>query len=179
MGTEQVVESYLRVFSGFKEIAESTRSSARTRLVWFVAIAGFAALNGKPFWDELGRVQFRGILLASLAAPWIVSALLAVITHFVIDEVKVKDDDYYVRKLAAIELHLESEKAGDADPANMVAIINDTHPDLKEASRQNNLWMKRAAWLERVTFGLLILGFIWSLIGPFILRNLAAWNGSA
>jgi len=179
VGTEQVVESYLRVFSSFKEIAESTRSSARTRLVWFVAIAGFAVLNGKPLWDELGRVHFRGILLASLAAPWIICALLAVITHFIIDEAKVWDDDYFVRKLAAIELHLEKERAGDASPANMVAIINDTHPDLKEPGHRSNIWRKRAGWLERATFCFLIIGFLWSIIGPFLLRDLARCHGSA
>jgi len=179
MNTEKVVESYLRVFSGTREIAESTRGSARSRLVWFVAIAGFAILNGKPLWDELGRTHFRGIVLGLLALPWVLSALFAVITHFIIDEAKVRDDDYFLRKIAAIELHLEREKAKDAKPENMLAIINDTHPELKEASVQNSLWSNRARRLERITFILLIAGFLWSLVGPFILRELAVCLGSA
>lgn len=144
MGTEQIVESYLRVFSGFQAIAESTRNSAKSRLVWFVAIAGFAILNGQVLWDELGREHFDGILLALLAAPWVLCALLAVIAHFVIDEAKVKDDEYFVKKLAAIELHLESEREGDPDPHNMVAIINDTHPDLVDAQQETARWSNRA-----------------------------------
>jgi hypothetical protein len=173
MGTVEVVESYLRVFAGFREIAEGTRNAARTRLVWFVAIAGFSILNGKSLWDQLGRAQFDGVLLAALAAPWALSALFAVVTHFIIDEAKVKDDLYFVTKLAAIELHLEKERAKTAVPANMIAIINDTHPDLVEPKRQSDYWGNLARWLERITFALLILGFAWSMTGPFVLANVS------
>jgi len=179
MGTVEIVESYLRVFTGFRDIVESTRDSARTRLVWVVAIAGFAILNGKPLWDQLGRTQFEGILLAALAIPWALSALFAVVTHFIIDEAKVKDDLYFVTKLATIELHLEKERSGQADPANMLAIINDTHPSLVEPKRQNDKLANWAKWLERTTFALLILGFVWSMTGPFVLAIVDIRIGSA
>ena len=179
MGTVEVVEAYLRVFSGFRDIAESTRNSARNRLLWFVAIAGFAILNGNPLWDGLGRVHFSGILLAALAAPWVLSALFAVVTHFIIDEAKVRDDDYFVKKLTLIELQLEAERANRADPNNMKAIINDTHSDLVEPRRDTERWGNSAKWLERITFWLLIIGFLWAMTGPFILADLAKYVRSA
>jgi len=171
--TKDVVESYSRIFGGFREIAEETRASARSRLVWFVAIAGFAILNGKKIWDPIADGEFTGIALALLALPWAISALLAVITHFIIDEAGVKDDHYYVMKLAAIDLHLESVKHGDADHMEMIKIINDTHPDLAEPKKMSEKWGNAAKWLERTTFFILVAGFLWALIGPFVLSYCA------
>jgi len=169
--TKAVVESYLRIFSGLREIAEETRASARSRLVWFVAIAGFAILNGKKIWDPIAEREITGIALALLALPWAIAALLAVITHFIIDEAGAKDDLYYVKKSTAIDLQLEREKHGDADYMNMVEIINDTHEDLAEPKKMSAKWGNLARWLERMTFIFLVAGFLWALIGPFVLPD--------
>lgn len=169
MGEKQVVESYSRQFATFRSIADQTRSSAKSRLVWFVALSGFVILNGKDLWDSLAEVSFTGKSLAFLIAPWIIAALTAVITHFVIDETGAKDDIFAVKKAAAIDLFLESLDEGDADPSEMVAIINDTDEDLKQAKEKAESSRKIAQLLERITFIVIVLGFFWSLIGPFIL----------
>ena len=169
MGTQEVVESYLRNFPTLREIAEQTRSSAKSRLVWFVAIAGFVILNGKQIWDPIAEVRFTGVPLALLALPWAFAALIAVIAHFIIDEAGVKDDTYYLVKLSTIELHLERIKHGDDDPAEMLQIVNDTHTDISGPWKTSNRWGTRAMWLERITFILIAFGVLWALIGPFIL----------
>ena len=169
MGEKEVVESYARQFGTFRPLAEQARSSARSRLVWFVALSGFVILNGKPLWDSIAGRAFTGVPLALLVLPWVIAAFVAVITHFIIDEVKVRDDLYAVKKAAAIDLYLENLQEGDADPREMLAIINDTSGDLKEAKSQSDRYATLARNLERVTFFLILVGFIWSLVGPFVL----------
>jgi hypothetical protein len=169
MGEKQVVESYSRQFSALRPIAEQSRSSAKSRLVWFVALSGFVILNGKDLWDSIAQVSFTGVSLAFLIGPWVIAALTAVATHFLIDESGAKDDIFAVKKAAAIDLYLEGLDAGDADPNEMIAIINDTDGDLKQAKDEAEKSRKFAQLLERITFIVIVLGFIWSLIGPFIL----------
>ena len=169
MRTEEVIESYSRIFGGFYEMAEKTRASAKNRLVWFVAIAGFAILNGKNFWDPVADGEFTGVALALLALPWAIAALLAVVTHFVIDEVGVRDVLFFVKKRAAIDLHLKRVKDGQADHMEMIKIINSTHRDLVEPKKTVERWLCAARWLERIAFIVLALGFLWALIGPFVL----------
>ncbi len=65
MGEREVVESYARQFATFGPMVEQVRSSARSRLVWFVALAGFVILNGKSLWDPLAGSSFTGILLGA------------------------------------------------------------------------------------------------------------------
>ncbi len=96
---------------------------------------------------------------------------MAVVTHFVIDEAKVKDDLYAVKKAAAIDLYLESLIEGNADPREMLAIINDTSEDLKSPKAASERYSRLARTLERVTFLILILGFLWSVFGPFLLAS--------
>ncbi len=173
MSIKGVVDSYRRIFEGTREIAESTRLSAKTRLVWFVAISGFAVLNGKKLWDSIAPGEFIGLALVMLSLPWVLAAIFAVITHFIIDEAMVKDDNYYLKKLALIDLHMESIEHGDADPNEMSEIINDTHSDLEDAKKASDVWGNAARWLERITFIFVVLGFVWSMIGPFLLSCFA------
>ncbi|MCJ7529940.1 MAG: hypothetical protein MUO64_02760 [Anaerolineales bacterium] len=171
MGERQVVESYARQVATFRPMAEQVRSSARSRLVWFVALSGFVILNGKALWDPIAQVSFTGLPLALLVCPWVIAALAAVVTHFMIDEAGVKDDIYATKKAASIDLYLESLDEGDADPREMVAIINDSRDDLKEPKRVSERYGYLAQRLERITFLIIVVGFVWSFIGPFILAR--------
>jgi hypothetical protein len=169
MGSQEVVASYARLFVESRKMVAEIRSSARTRLVWFVAVAGFAFLNGPPFWSAIASRTFAGTDLVLLALPWAMSALLAVVTHFFVDEAAVKDDRYFVQKLAMVDLHLEAIKEGEDDPLEMLQIIDGTHTDLKKPKAAAERYACWARWLERITFALLVLGFIWSLAIPLVL----------
>lgn len=169
MNNKEFVESYEKVFLTFREPMRETRTSARTRLVWFVGIAGYALLNAKVYWEALGNRQFSGTELFWLSLPWIVSALLSVITHFVIDEVGIRDDVLFAKKLATIDLHRIHIVEGKENPEEMLQILNDTHPVYKDNIESVNRWSGLAKWLERCTFATLVIGFIWAVIGPLIL----------
>ncbi len=169
MGKKEIVESYEKLFLSIREPIFKTRASARERLVWFVGIAGYAILNAKVFWDALGNCQFIGIELFWLSLPWVTSALLSVITHFVIDEVVIRDDALFTKKLAAIDLHRIDIEEGKDNPDEMLQIINDTHPDYKDTKKSVDRWSSLARWMERSAFATLVMGFIWSVIGPLVL----------
>jgi hypothetical protein len=169
MGKKEIVESYEKVFLSFREPIQASRSSARARLVWFVGIAGYALLNAKGYWEALGGRQFSGIELFWLSLPWTISALLSVVTHFVIDEVGSRDDLLFTKKLAAIDLHRINIEDGNDNPEEMIQIFNDTHPDYKGTVKLVNRWSGFAKWLERCTFAALVIGFIWAVVGPLIL----------
>lgn len=169
MSKKEIVESYEKVFLSFREPIYKTRISARERLVWFVGIAGYALLNAKVFWDALGNRKFIGIELFWLSLPWVISALLSVITHFIIEEVGIKDDILFTQKLAAIDLHRIDIEEGRDDPDEMIQIINDTHPDYKETKKSVDRGSSLASWMERSAFATLVIGFIWAVIGPLVL----------
>lgn len=171
MSKKDIVESYEKIFLSFREPIFKTRESARQRLVWFVGIAGYALLNSQVFWNALGNRQFTGINLLWLSLPWIISALLSVISHFVIDEVATKDDILFTQKLTAIDLHKIDIEEGNDDPKEMLQIINDTHPDYKETKKSVDRWSSFARWMERSAFTTLVIGFIWAIVGPLVLCN--------
>ncbi len=169
MSRKDVVESYEKVFLSLREPIRETRTSARQRLVWFVGIAGYAILNAKVYWEVLGGKKFSGVEILWLSLPWVLSALLSVITHFVIDEAGARDDMLFTKKLATIDLHRIDIEEGNADLSEIVQIFSDTHPDYMDIKNSSDRWSSFAKWLERATFATLVSGFIWSLIGPLIL----------
>ncbi len=169
MNKDAIVESYEKVFLTFRESIQEIRLSARTRLVWFVGIAGYALLNSKTYWEALGERQFSKIELFWLSVPWILSALISVITHFVIDEVAAKDNILFTKKLAAIDLHRIDIMEGNDNPIELLQIINDKHPDYEDLVISLDNWSGLAKWLERCAFATLVVGFVWAVVGPLIL----------
>jgi hypothetical protein len=55
--TTQIVESYKTVFAGTREAVLDLRVSARSRLVWFVGIAGYAFLNAKRWLPKIVSIS--------------------------------------------------------------------------------------------------------------------------
>ncbi|NOT04911.1 MAG: hypothetical protein HOP27_09975 [Anaerolineales bacterium] len=169
MGEKQIVESFARQSAAFRPLAQQVRSGARSRMVWFVALCGFVILNGKTLWDSIAQAYFSGLPLALLIFPWVIAALFAVITHFIIDEVDARDNLYIAHQSAALDLYLESLDEGDADPREMIAIMHDSTDELKAAKSELDKYSKRAQLFERITFACVVAGFVWSLVGPFLL----------
>lgn len=169
MGIEEVVEGHYHFLTSSNEVSEKINDSVKNRLVWYVAIASFVILKGRQLWDALGLVEFNGVTLFCLILPWVLVALSAVITHFIIDEAWVKSNQFFLNKRAALDLCLESVEEGDENLIEIRSIFNNTFSDLKELKKLNDKWGNIAQWSERITFALLLLGFIWSLIGPFLL----------
>jgi hypothetical protein len=169
MGKKEIVESYEKVFLSFREPIKESRTSAKTRLVWFVGIAGYALLNAGPLSSAIAPHKLAGPSLLWLSLPWLLTALLGVVTHFLIDEAASRDDVFFAKKLAAIDLHRIAVTDGRDDPKEMLSIIDDTHPELKGAKQDTENWPAAARWLERATFAALVIGLFWAVIGPLLL----------
>ena len=128
----EVVESYFQTFSKSREFVSQTRASALTRLVWFVAISGYVLINGEPYWAKLAGKPLNTEQLFILSLPWLFAVFFSVVTHFLVDEVQVRDDKYFINKLATIDLHRIRVKEETEDPNEMKQLIEDTHPAFSE-----------------------------------------------
>ena len=170
MSQKDVVDSYASMIEISQKLAVEVRTSALTRLVWFVAIAGYVLLNAKPLWEALSGHTFSGSGIFWLSLPWVVSAFLGVITHFIVDEVSTRDNVYFTSKKTAVDLHKLKVEEGKEDPNEFIQIMNDTFPGIKEAKIALDRYARIGKWLERLTFLSLVFGFIWSLVGPLLLH---------
>jgi hypothetical protein len=169
MNEIEIVESFIKTIERRFKIVQETRHSALSRLVWIVAIAGFVLLNGRSLWDVLVEQSLRGQEVFWLSFPWMVTAMLAVATHILIDELKIRDDDVFEVRRAAVDLWLIDAKESEPNDLEMLAILNDSTPELKKAVKGLSPWICLIKWLERLTFVALFISFLWTLVGPFAL----------
>lgn len=83
----QIVDSTISVQTEWYKTVQGLRNSALSRLVWFVAIAGFLFINGGAFLEAVLGYQVKGRLAVLLSLPWAISGLFSVVCHYVKDEV--------------------------------------------------------------------------------------------
>ena len=128
MKSKEAMERYKQQYIELYEICCKVRFSARSRLIWFVAIAGFVMIYGKTLWDSIVNREFTGFPLVLLVLPWIVASILAIITHIIIDESWTKDNIYYTNKIAEIDLYIVSVLDGKEDINEYSKIIKNKDP---------------------------------------------------
>ena len=172
MSEIEIVESYLKTIERHPEIVQETRRSTLSRMVWIAGITGFVLLNAQSLWEALIERSLSGQEAFWLSLPWVATAMLAVLTHILIDEVKVRDDEAFEEKMVAVELWLIDAKERGPNDLEMIAILNDSTPEIKKASEKLAPWVSWASRLERLTFVALLISFLWALVGPFALDAL-------
>jgi len=185
-----IQQNHLERVKEFRETVEICRSSvsdimssARRRMVWFTAIAGYIVLNARPVWDSIACYNFKGIWLATLIAPWIVTAILAIWTHLQIDITIKMDNIAYARKLGALNNHIwrasvlseefKNEEQFTKLYEEFLDIINDAEKDLEKDKKAVENAAKNNKCLERWTCFFLFFSFFWLLSGPFLIKLLA------
>jgi hypothetical protein len=85
---DRMIEYHDKVF----EVVHKLESQSMSRIVWLVAIAGFALIN---FPGPTAQVATS---LPSILAPWIITSLLGVITHWEFRNKSVKNLELYMTK---------------------------------------------------------------------------------
>jgi len=165
----EVVESYFQTFSKSREFVSQTRASALTRLVWFVAISGYVLINGEPYWAKLAGKPLNTEQLFILSLPWLFAVFFSVVTHFLVDEVQVRDDKYFINKLATIDLHRIRVKEETEDPNEMKQLIEDTHPAFSEIKASLNKGLCWAKWFERLAFISILVGLVLAVVYPMMI----------
>ena len=102
MDKVQVLESYAERLSRDQELVASQNKSSASRLVWFVAIAGYAFLNVPIYLNTISGDSLSGIMLIVISAPWALTAVFGVITHWILGEQSSKENQYYASLTSSI-----------------------------------------------------------------------------
>lgn len=171
----QTAENYLSGQHRNLELSQNINSSALSRLTWFVGLGGFALINAQSFWDKFTTSEPSIDTIIYLSLPLILAMIIGVISHFFIDESQVVDIKVYTKKVTQIELFIVSLNGMDpiADlpsaTAEFLDIVNDRDEEINKLIDKSNKYLKWVRLLERSTFLLLVLGFIWAFIGVLIL----------
>ncbi len=166
---QSAVESFADMLGRDHKLASEVRASALSRLVWYVAIAGFMIVNAKPYWEVFRGHSLLGYQIFWLSLPWVATALSAIITHILIDVVTIKDNTYYSNKKSFIDFHRIDIEHNELNIDKWKAIMSDTEPQLEKLKNDVTWWFNLAQPLELVTHILLILAFISAITIPFAL----------
>ena len=165
------VERYFEQVKRHPELAKGTRRSAQGRLVWFVAISGFALLNGQALWTALMRRTVDGTDLLALAIPWVATALLSIAAHILTDQVEVYDDLAFEVKYASLNVLLDKfDMEQPVSGREFMDIIGEETDQLREAGERLKPWLTWARRTENWAQVALFISFFWMLVGPMWLR---------
>ena len=150
----------------FVIVAQSNRDSA-ARLVWFVAIAGFALINMKSYAQALVPDALTKLQLIAVSLPWALTAIFGVIAHWLLGDLIARDNEFHMLRQHAIRSFLANAKPKPAI-AEILEIINvdDTDKDVAQMKRRVKSLLPWVTRMERITFVMLLLGFGLSVLLP-------------
>jgi len=152
----------------FHVIAELNKAAA-SRLVWFVGIAGLALLNVRSLASAIVGSKLSSNQLLLLSSPWALTAVFGVLAHWSHGELTARDNAYYIVKQHAIRAFLATpERNPKLTEILQILNVDDTDDEVRKRRGRVEQLSKVVTWLERITFGLLLLSFIWSLVYPAI-----------
>lgn len=170
VGMLGVARSYLENLHRAQRMVSEIRSSALTRLVWFVAVSGYVLFNAKDFWDGIRSTPTEGRTLLLLSLPWVLTAFCAILTHWLMDEAAIKDGAIYSGKIAELEMFMLKVQQGQGQWQELKDILDETRPSIKEASARLKCMSTMIKRLERLTLLLLFVSFAASVTISFLLN---------
>lgn len=150
------------------ELVGSINRSNASRLVWFVAISGYVVINLKPFTEAIIDHSLQGWRFLFLVVPWIATAISALLTETLLSIQTTRDSLYYTASLARINAFIvtKADRATQEEFSTLFSEDDETKK-LKRRVEKMASWVRR---MEHATFILLVMSFIWVLIGPFCLK---------
>ena len=164
----KVIERYADRKAEAHELAASSNKAARARLVWFVAIAGYAFLNFPIYLKALMDEPVSGVALIVITIPWAIAALLGVITHWLIGELVALDDQYYADLMGVLQMSVVTlgDEITDQQFRDLMGEKDEGVTTRREKVAQLFPWVTR---MERLTFFFLCFAFLWSVTYALIL----------
>jgi hypothetical protein len=166
----KIINSYAERISQALELRESTNKASASRLVWFVAIAGYAFLNVPVYIKALSDEPVSGVTLVVITIPWVLTALLGVVTHWLLSELIALDNLWYITYMANINAFIVT-KDGEITDRQLLDLLDEKDPNV-QARRKNverlEPWVK---WAERFTFFFLCISFVSSVAYALALTN--------
>ena len=171
----RTIEEFSAGLSRDQAIVSDSNKGSATRLVWFVGISGFALINFPPLADRLASTPLNSIQLLVISTPWVLTAVLGVLAHWLLGDLVARDNEYYILKQHALRAFLANAEAKPeiADVHEMIN-VDDTDKDVALLRSRVTRLFPSASRIERATFILLIVSIIVTVLYPTILAWLAA-----
>ena len=168
MDKVNVLESYAERLSKNQELAASQNKSSASRLVWFVAIAGYAFLNVPIYLQAISEESVSGMILIIISAPWAFTAVFGVITHWILGEQASKENQYYARIIGSIYslIMIEGDKITDQQVLDILNESDSVIQESRKSVRQLEPWVK---WMSHLTFFSLSFSILWSIVSVLLL----------
>ena len=168
MDNMKVLEGYAERLSKYQELVTSHHESSAARLVWFVAIAGYAFLNVPIYLKSLSDDSVSGIMLVIISAPWALTAVFGVITHWILGELTSKDNQYYALLIGSINslIVTKGDKTSDQEVLDLLDGNDSELLDHSKSVKQLDPWVK---WMSHLTFFSLCFSILWSVVFVLIL----------
>jgi hypothetical protein len=164
----RVLESYAERLSRDQELVASQNESSASRLVWFVAIAGYAFLNVPIYLRALSDESVSGGMLIIISAPWALTAVFGVITHWIQGELTSKDNQCYAKRIENLYalIMTEGDKISDQQVLDLLQEKNDDIQACRQSVKKLEPWVK---WMSHLTFFSLCFSILWSVVFVLIL----------
>ena len=108
------------------------------------------------------------MMLVVISAPWALTAVFGVITHWILGELASKDNQYYVNLIGSI-YSLIVKKGGKITDQQVLDILNESDSVIQESRksvRQLEPWVK---WMSHLTFFSLSFSILWSIVSVLLL----------
>ena len=102
----ETVETFADGLARDHAVLNQNNNSAAARLVWFVAIAGFALLNVGSLANSIIETPLARLHLVVLVFPWALAGLCGIIAHWLNGEVMARDNVYHILKQHSIRAWL-------------------------------------------------------------------------
>ena len=153
-------------------VISANNNSAASRLVWFVAIAGFALLN-------VGKLA-KGIVGSSLTSgenvllvlPWAFVGLCGVIAHWLTGELGAIDNNYYMMKQHSIRSWLATAPRNPKiQEVTDILNVDEKDPEVSIRRKAVEKLAPAVSFWEKATFIALLISFAWSVIFPLIISS--------
>jgi hypothetical protein len=153
-----------------QEIIANQNKNTASKLVWYVAISGFAFLNIKTYLEALLGKNVAPINIIIISVPWVLSAMVAVVSHWMLDELNGRLANYFMVKRNAVYSGIA--KINENSKYEEVQNILRVDTKIKQVSASWNSVSDLFVWavrIERASFILLLVSFGWSFIYPLML----------
>jgi len=108
------------------------------------------------------------MILIIISAPWAITAVFGVITHWILGEQASKENQYYARLIGSI-YSLIMTKGDKITDQQVLNILNESDSNLQECRKSGEKLEPWVKWMSHLTFFTLSFSILWSVVFVLIL----------
>ena len=167
MNRQKVLESFAERIVLAQELATSNNKASAARIVWFVAIAGYAFINIPVYLQFLLGEPLDGTMVMEISIPWALTALLGVIANWMMGHLINLDSRFF----SSIMIHINSTIVMHEDrltDQKVLEVINLENEEVRKDKKAVDDYVRWVTLVERLTFIFLGFSFIWSAVYPLL-----------